>query len=74
MVKKANYCNGCPDCISCGRNKYVLEEHCDCCDDIIEDIAYLVDSEVLCRDCAIEHIRDNAIDFLQYLDTKDVES
>lgn len=58
MIKTVNYCNGCPECIHCGRDKDVNVLCCDDCEDIYENY-YKIDNKILCRECAIEYINDN---------------
>lgn len=60
-----NYCNGCPDCIGCGRNKNVQQYECNGgCETILyeDDKIYEFDGEYYCSECAWEYIEDNLKD------------
>ena len=68
MIKEINECVGCPQgCINCGRKSLVIRV-CDWCENPIDDYYYDIENEEVCKECAIEYIRDNASDYLDYFD------
>lgn len=52
MTVKVNRCNGCPDCVGCGRNHTEYVELCDRCQDAPVEIDY--EGLELCLECAAE--------------------
>ena len=55
MVKYESNCNGCPDCIGCGRShKKVAVVYCDICNHEIQDDVYNLDGQHVCEDCLKE--------------------
>lgn len=65
MIIHESSCSDCEKCINCGRDKEVEILCCDGCENIEE--LYYCDGEVLCKECIIEIIKDNAIDFVDDL-------
>ena len=64
MVKQENNCNGCADCICCGRNRNIKVIACDDCEETLYEEAYKINDKILCRECAIEYINDNIDDMV----------
>lgn len=60
MIKYVNGCNGCAECIGCGRDKSIKILVCDCCE--TEDDLYEFDGEELCIDCIREKLTKVEID------------
>lgn len=58
MEYRTNFCNGCPDCRDCGRNKMVTMFRCDRCGyestdrDDFESTMY---GKLFCRECYDEY-------------------
>lgn len=61
MITVENYCNGCPECIHCGRNVDAEVLQCDSCGGY-EDELYKFDGEDLCIDCIKERLEKVTID------------
>lgn len=57
MIEKVNLCEGCAECIGCGRKFAYGEAHfCDRCGEGIDDSGYDFDDEELCEFCACERL------------------
>lgn len=56
MIKTISECQGCAECIGCGRKwqKYKILV-CDCCGREC-DSAYIVNGEHMCEDCALDSL------------------
>lgn len=65
MIIYESNCSDCERCRSCGRDKEVGILCCDECENT--DELYYYNDEVLCKECVIELIKDNAIDFVDDL-------
>lgn len=66
-VKIVDECVGCPQgCINCGR-KHVEVSVCDWCEEYAAEF-YDIDGEEVCKDCAIDYIKENAESFLENFD------
>lgn len=61
MKVTENYCNGCPECIHCGRNADVEVLQCDECG-AYEDELFIYDGEELCIDCIKKRLERVTID------------
>ena len=53
MRVKRTDCNGCPECIRCGRNTWYYYHECDRCGST-EQLYYAPDGEELCMSCIME--------------------
>jgi len=57
MIKYENSCNGCPDCIGCGRDRKYPVWYCDRCGESFYEEGYLTEiagGEELCDKCLEE--------------------
>jgi len=55
MRVKGNDCYGCPECISCGRDRDYYYHECDQCGESIEQL-YEYEGEELCAKCILDSL------------------
>lgn len=55
-IKLTDACNGCAECIGCGRKAKYRAVFCDVCGEETGSRVYLVDGKQLCDTCALEVI------------------
>lgn len=54
MIKRESKCNGCAECVRCGRkHRHETLVFCDGCGTIIEDEVYEIDGKHYCDECIL---------------------